>query len=252
MTDDAASPGQRRVTVSRSFDSTFTKSVITMDLERFLIEFQDHLAPTLDTYEQAIYLFVFRHSRLLGNDEVVVGFKSARRRMALGIGKAGSPMSESRLRHKLSTLQLKGCLRIIGTERTGTRVRILLPSEIPCLVKSVEAVPDTDINTTDFFADPKGRLAILAREQHRCFYCRLALNDQNYVIEHVTSRPDGDGSYRNVVASCRRCNDRKGALEVTDFMRQLYREGFLSESDLTERLDSVARLRSGDLKPSWP
>ena len=50
-----------------------------MDLVEFLTQFQDHLAPRLDTYEQAIYLYVFRHTRLIGQDEAVLGFKSAAR-----------------------------------------------------------------------------------------------------------------------------------------------------------------------------
>ena len=29
-----------------------------MDVEEFLIQFQDHLAPRLDTYEQATYLYL--------------------------------------------------------------------------------------------------------------------------------------------------------------------------------------------------
>jgi hypothetical protein len=32
----------------------------------FLIEFRDHLAPRLDVYEQAIYLYVARHTILFG------------------------------------------------------------------------------------------------------------------------------------------------------------------------------------------
>lgn len=79
-----------------------------MSLERFMIEFQDHLAPKLDTYEQAIYLYIFRHSRLLGLPEVVLGFKSARRRMALGIGKAGTPIAEGRLREKARITSTEG------------------------------------------------------------------------------------------------------------------------------------------------
>ena len=43
-----------------------------MDLEKFMIQFQDYLAPKLDTYEQAIYLYVFRHSRLIGKEETVI------------------------------------------------------------------------------------------------------------------------------------------------------------------------------------
>ena len=53
-----------------------------METKQFIEQFQDYLAPKLDAYEQALYLYIFRHSRLLGADEVVVEFKSARRRMA--------------------------------------------------------------------------------------------------------------------------------------------------------------------------
>lgn len=65
-----------------------------MDLEKFMIQFQDYLAPKLDTYEQAIYLYIFRHSRLISKEETVIGFKSARKRMACGIGEKGKPMNE--------------------------------------------------------------------------------------------------------------------------------------------------------------
>ena len=66
-----------------------------MDVVAFMTDFQDYLAPRLDTYEQAIYLYVFRHSRLIGADEVVLGFKSVRNRMATGIGEKGKPMAEN-------------------------------------------------------------------------------------------------------------------------------------------------------------
>jgi hypothetical protein len=59
-----------------------------LDALTFIGEFQDYAAPKLDTYEQAIYLYCVRHSRLLGKPEAVIGFKSARKAMAFGIGKA--------------------------------------------------------------------------------------------------------------------------------------------------------------------
>lgn len=65
-----------------------------MDAKIVLEEFQDYLAPTLDTYEQAVYLYILRHGRLQGKTEVTIGFKSARKKMALGIGENGKPMSE--------------------------------------------------------------------------------------------------------------------------------------------------------------
>lgn len=71
-----------------------TLAVKNMDLHEFIVQFQDHLAPKLDTYEQAIYLYVFRHGRLLDLEEVTIGFKSARHRLATGSGENGKPMSE--------------------------------------------------------------------------------------------------------------------------------------------------------------
>ena len=65
-----------------------------MEVKITFEEFQDYLAPTLDTYEQAVYLYILRHGRLQGKAEVTIGFKYARKKMALGIGENGKPMSE--------------------------------------------------------------------------------------------------------------------------------------------------------------
>ena len=78
------------------------------DLREFLVTFQDHLAPKLDVYEQAIYLYIFRNSRLIGRDEAVIALKSERNRMAVGIGMDGSPMSESTESKKSNRCKRKG------------------------------------------------------------------------------------------------------------------------------------------------
>ena len=101
-----------------------------IDLQKFIIEFQDYLAPKLDTYEQAIYLYIFRHSRLLGLEEVTIGFKSARNRMACGIGEHGTPMSENSAYKKLRSLEEKGAITVLRTEHTGRLMRLHIPDEI--------------------------------------------------------------------------------------------------------------------------
>jgi 5-methylcytosine-specific restriction endonuclease McrA len=95
----------------------------------------------------------------------------------------------------------------------------------------------------------KNRLAILRREGKQCFYCRRVLDRSNYVIEHASSRPDGDNSYRNVVAACRGCNNRKGSEAADDFLRSLYRDGYLTAEELRKRIDALRSLRDGELKP---
>lgn len=220
-----------------------------IDLEQVLKDFQDHLAPRLDMYEQAIYLYLFRHTRLVGLEEGVFGFKSARRRMACGIGEKGKPMSESTAYEKLQSLQQKGCIAILDSNRDGRRIRLILPAEIAGVVVPPAAVVPADLEAEDFFEVPENRGRILAREGHRCFYCLRQLTADNYVIEHVLSRPAGDNSYRNVVAACRQCNNRKGSSTAEDWLRTLYREALLEADDFQDRLSHLERLRAGEVKP---
>jgi hypothetical protein len=220
------------------------------ELREFIQEFQDHLAPKLDTYEQAIYLYVFRHSRFIGEDEVVIGFKSARSRMATGLGVDGTPMSEGSVYRKLSTLEAKGCIKIVQTEHKGSRIRLNLPKEIEGVVPTIQSSPaEIDLEGIDFFNDPENRLAILKRENSRCFYTLKRLDPNSFVVDHVVSRPNGNNSYRNMVAASRVANNRKGAMQADDFLRQIFRDGLLSEQELTERLRALDDLKAGLLKP---
>lgn len=220
------------------------------DLREVFQQFEDHLAPRLDTYEQAVYLYCLRHTRFIGKNEAVIGFKSARKRMAMGIGEAGKPMSEATCYKKLQALAAKGCINVIDSTREGTRLRVHLPAEMPGVVVASDPAPAPELDDLDFFEEAKNRDAILRREGSRCFYCLRMLDASNWLIEHVRSRPEGDNSYKNVVAACRACNNRKGSTDARDFVRELYRAGVLSQDDLEARLVLLARLQSGDLKPT--
>lgn len=220
-----------------------------MDSKGFIQEFQDYLAPKLDVYEQAIYLYLFRHSRLQGELEVIVGFKSARRQMAFGIGEKGKPMSESVCYGRVRSLEIKGCLEILGSERAGTKIRLYLPSEIEGLIPPEQIAGVLSLEEMDFFNVPENRSAIVRRENNKCFYCLRAVDSSNYVIEHVVSRPEGNNSYRNLVASCLSCNNRKGNISAEDFLRVLYRGGYLTDADFEQRLKCLQLLKSGELKP---
>ena len=66
------------------------------------------------------------------------------------------------------------------------------------------------------------------------------------------SRPTGNNGYRNVVAACRECNNRKSSSTAEDWLRTLYREGFLDVAAFQDRQSHLARLRAGELKPAAP
>lgn len=220
------------------------------DFRALFIQFQDHLAPRLDVYEQALYLYILRHTIAVGQAEATIGFKSARKKMAFGIGTAGTPPSEGTIYEKLKSLETKGCIKVLSSERTGTRLRLILPHEIPGVIPVAAPEAALTLDQMDFFAVAENRTLILEREGRRCFYCLAGLDAENHVIEHVVSRPNGNNCYRNVVASCRQCNNRKSAETAEDFLRTLYREGLLSSEDFKGRLSHLERLRAGELQPA--
>lgn len=218
-------------------------------LREFFQQFQDYLAPKLDTYEQAVYLYIFRHTRFVGQDEAVLGFKTARSRMATGLGVDGTPMSENSAYKRPRSLEQKQCITVVQTEHKGSRIRLHLPNEIVGVVPATPTTPDEiDIEQIDFF-DAENRLAILKREGFRCFYTLKLIDVNSFVVDHVVSRPEGSNSYRNLVAASREANNRKGEMPAEDFIRLLYREGFLSEQECLGRLKALTDLKSGLLKP---
>jgi 5-methylcytosine-specific restriction endonuclease McrA len=127
---------------------------------------------------------------------------------------------------------------------------LFLPNEIAGIVPSASSVPDQiDIEKIDFFGDPQNRLAILKREDYRCFYTLKRIDENSFVLDHVISRPVGGNGYRNIVAASRDANNRKGAMPADDFLRQLFREGYLSEQELKDRLQALDDLKGGLLRP---
>ncbi len=220
-----------------------------MEIKTELELFQDYTAPLLDIYEQAIYLYILRHSRLQEKEEITIGFKSVRLQMAFGIGEKGKPMSESVCYGRLLSLEQKGFIKKLGTEYSGTKLSLFLPSEIPNLIPVEKEIETFNLEEVDFYNIHENRRAILIREKSKCFYCFSVLTESNYVIEHVLSRPNGNNTFRNLVASCVSCNNQKGNQLVEDFLRGLFRKNFLSSEELENRMNQLQLLRNGELKP---
>ena len=115
-------------------------------------------------------------------------------------------------------------------------------------------VPKEDESTVskerdDFYSDAENRVRILEREQRACFYCLRKLTSENFVIDHIVSRPNGDDSYSNVVASCRSCNSRKSNREATDYLRTLFRDNLLNPTEFEARIALLEQIKSGQLVP---
>jgi hypothetical protein len=224
-------------------------AVREVDARTALEHFQDYLAPRLDVYEQAVYLYILRHSRLQGRPSVTIELKSARHKIARGMGKKGGPIAVRTCLEKLHSLADKGCIKLEEENDEAPDVRVLVPSEIPGVVKRSARPAPPDLETMDFFNVPQNRRLILQREEGRCFYCLRKINDSSTVFDHVARRSTGDQGYRNIVASCRRCNNRKGESAGEDLLRVLFREGYVTSKVLADRLDALEKLSAGKLRP---
>ncbi|MHC4083099.1 MAG: HNH endonuclease [Planctomycetota bacterium] len=221
----------------------------TVDAKTALEHFQDYLAPKLDVYEQAVYLYILRHTRLMGRPTVTVELKSARHKIARGLGKKAAPIAVRTCLEKLRSLDAKGCIKLVEEREDAPGVQVLVPSEIPGLISRGGRPKPPDLEEMDFFNVAANRRLILEREDGRCFYCLKKINDSSAVFDHVARKSMGDETYRNVVASCRRCNNRKGESGGEDLLRVLFREGFITSGLLADRLAAIDKLRAGELRP---
>jgi HNH endonuclease len=127
---------------------------------------------------------------------------------------------------------------------------VCLPSEIPGIVPPLPTPRGPRLlDDLDFFEEEELREAIFTREDGQCFYCLRKLAKDAWVIEHVRSRPEGTNGFRNVVAACRACNNRKGSMAARDFVRFLYREGTVNTDELQHRMSALEKLEAGELRP---
>ncbi len=221
------------------------------DTRKIVEQIQDFLAPQLDCYEQMIYHYLFRHTRLQGRRDSTVGTRSLQSKIGGGMGKDGSPPSQRIISDKLRSLQRKGYITILARSSKGTALEVVLPQEIPGMVTTSPETLEEDLEEVDFFTDPDRRLAIFRREGGCCFCCLRKITESNYSLDHVKPRsgPVEDHSYRNLVACCWECNSSKQTTGAEEFLRRLYRDGLLGADDHRRRIETLEALIAGKLVP---
>ena len=218
------------------------------DLKNVIIEIQDYLVPILDSYEQAIYYYIFRHTYLIGVNSVLFSTKSAP--IGFGSGIEGAAPSEKTRSKKLRSLEQKGAVRILERSHKGIEVTTILPSNILGLIKSVEQF-DVDIDRLDFYKDRRLLLSILERENYRCFYTGKKITSDNCYLDHLLAQSlGGNNSYKNIVATSYDANSMKNNKLADDFVRQLYKDELISLSEFTELKQKISNIQDGKLIPN--
>ena len=218
------------------------------DLKKVLMEIQDHLIPILDTYEQAIYHYIFRHTYLIELETTLFSSKSAQ--IGFGAGSVGAQPSNSSRSKKLKSLELKGAIKILERSHKGMLVAIVLPQNISGLIKP-EVAFEIDIESLDFYKDRRLLPSILEREGYRCFYTGKKITEEKCYLDHVVaSSTHGDNSYKNIVASSYDANSMKNNKAVGDFIRQLYKEDIISLIEFENLKKKIEALQKGKLVPN--
>lgn len=74
---------------------------------------------------------------------------------------------------------------------------------------------------------------LLLRDRHECQYCGCSLNMGNATIDHVIPQSrGGEHIWRNVVASCRHCNNRKDNKTLAEARMQLRHRPYTPSKEL--------------------
>lgn len=55
------------------------------------------------------------------------------------------------------------------------------------------------------------RKKLIRQHGGRCYYCKQKINARNGTLDHYIPRSKGGGNGNNLVPSCRKCNQSKGA-----------------------------------------
>jgi HNH endonuclease len=109
--------------------------------------------------------------------------------------------SDTSARVYLRSLADKEVIKIDGYDRSGYKVTLTSPMQIPGITNSAQGVPQgVELETVDFFRDRRFVSALLARQNGICFYSLRQLDEHECALDHLIPQArGGDNSYRNIV-----------------------------------------------------
>lgn len=219
------------------------------ELREILIDIQDRVVPLLDSYEQSIYHYVFRHTYLADKKQILFSTRSAE--IGFGSGDRTKPPSGKTKSDRLKSLEQKGCIKIVERSNKGMLVEIVLPSQMSFL--QIEEVISVELNLEelDFYKNKRLLPCILEREGFTCFYTGRKISAENCYLDHVIPQAKGgNNSYRNIVATCFDANSMKNDKDAEEFARLLYRAELITLDEFNFLKRKISALRNGELVPN--
>jgi hypothetical protein len=207
-----------------------------LELPDIICDVVDLLMPELRPFEAAIYMHLLRHSIIENGSQHI---RASRRGLRSGVIKSAYTGSTSggkdadsfaasfkTVQLAFETLESVGAIREEGdANRDGTLYRIMLPEEIEVCRRRREelaarsqpmAASERD---ADFYNVRENRVKVYERDAYKCQYCGKQLTRFTATLDHVQSVKDGgDNSFENLTTACLKCNSKKNALLLGDFI----------------------------------
>lgn len=96
---------------------------------------------------------------------------------------------------------------------------------------------------------PEKRSAIYSRDDCKCVYCGKPMDGRSiFTLDHLLPcELGGSNEAKNLVTCCKRCNSRKKALSVRDFLAVLAKEGKDTE-EIRKRIRRNTRRKLKDYR----
>ena len=211
-----------------------------MEWQKALKEIEDILIPhyQFDIYERGMYLYLLNQTKVCGLEYATIPLSKISEALGCSVWQS---------RKTIRQLAEKGCIELEQT-RNGHSVKVFLPSDLNICTPKDDRI-ELNMEEIDFFKGREYVHSLIKREQGSCFYCLSEISPENCELDHVISQLNGgDNRYKNIVATCHKCNTRKQSAGADDFLRGLYRKGMLSESEFEGRLSALEARKHGDLK----
>ena len=204
-------------------------SVQPLDPQRRLELFSevvDWLLPLLRPYEAAFYVYFFRHSWIAtGQAMVRLSYRTLKTEVVR------TPYRRQGRRHiAISAPSIRvtlGCLAAIGAVRLsepatyhGGLYRVFLPEEIAaCRRRREEKARPEEPAVLDFYNVKENRKRVYERDNYTCHYCAIPVTPFTATLDHIVPViAGGDNGLDNLVTACRKCNARKHAKPIGDFL----------------------------------
>jgi hypothetical protein len=223
----------------------------SISIKDFLIEYDyatKYLSRLLKVRGFVMYLLLFKRAYFTeGKRNITVRLAELGKDL---LSDLGTPMSHETVKSGINDLVKLKIIEKAKDLKPGqiNEYIVKLPSELREIQLMIEkeknmVYEEYDNSRDDFYSDKTKRLEILKRDEYQCFYCKCALQQDNFYLDHL--HPQSDGGYNwksNLVTSCKTCNTRKNATNATDFLLENYRKSLMNQNEYLEQKSKLDNL----------